>query len=592
MHRTTRTTAALVALCLLAFLAGLGCRSVYAGGSYARLGTVRLNHLPTDTRQRIESLVKDHPDAAARGQALWTQGRQFETEANLVAALATYQEISRTGALPPADLDERIRWCRARIAVDARWADEKLLASARAMTLEQGLGLYREVARSVADNYVDPVGYARLLANGMTNLRAAMAGDTFRSRHGMDDNAATRAEFLAGLDIIARKIGEEKKLTSFTARYYVRLICEENERTVRLPCGVVISEMLFGAAEHLDDYTAFLTHDMYDEVKSDINGQFVGLGVEVRQDEGRIRIVSVFEDGPACRAGLLANDILLAVGAESMNGKSLGEAARLIRGPRGSQVSVTVDRDGQQLTLTATRDTVHVPSVRCAARLGDGGRIGYIHLATFQRSSAIEMSQALDRLADEGPLDAIVLDLRGNPGGLLDAAVDVCNLLLDKGVVLTTRGRGFGQTSTVRVGHWRYRYHEQPLAVLVDGRSASASEIVAGALRDHGRATLVGSRTYGKGIVQSVLPIEGGQSALYITTARFYGPSEVSFHGIGIPPDVTVEADGEAATAALADVPDPAADAALRRAMDLLAEAMRPAAVARADTAVAPLTTP
>ncbi|MBN2583019.1 MAG: S41 family peptidase [Planctomycetes bacterium] len=587
-----RTTVALVALCLLVFLAGLGCRSVYAEGSYARLGNVRLSHLPSETRELIESLVKAHNDAEARGLALWAQGQQFERDANMMAALAAYQEIPRSGALPPSDLDERIRWCRARMAVDARWADDKLLATARRMDLEKGLGLYREVVRSVADNYVDKVGYARLLVNGLTNLRAAMASETFRERHAMSDDAAARAAFLGGLDILARKIGEEKKLTSFTARYYVRQVCEENERTIGLPCGVIISEMLFGAAEHLDEYTTYMTHEMYEELKSDINGQFVGLGVEVRQDEGHIRIVNVFDSGPASKAGIQGGDILVAVDAENLEGKSLGEAARLIRGPRGSQVAVKVDRNGEQMTFTATRDTINVPSVRRTAHLGDGGRIGYIQVSNFQRSTGFEVSRALDQLADDGPLEAMVLDLRGNPGGLLDAAVDVCNLFIDKGTVLTTRGRGFGQTQTYRVGHWRYNYHSQPLVILVDGRSASASEIVAGALHDHGRATLVGSRTYGKGIVQSVLPIEGGQSALYVTTARFFGPQEVPFHGIGIAPDVAVETPDEPARTP-GDEPNPAADAALRRALDVVAESMRQGtSVARADTVAAPLPTP
>jgi len=586
MFRLARSTVAVWLLCLRAFVAGLGCRSVLAEGAYPRLGGVRLSSLPSESRELIEAAVKAHPNPKARGMALWNQGQQFEQKDDFAAALASYKEISRTRALPPVDLQERTRRCRARIAVAVRWQDEKLLASAREMKLERGLGLYREVARTIAENFVDRVSYRKLLEGGLANLRAAMASPQFRRRLSMGDNGSKRAEFLAGLDLISRKLREENRQTSFTARYYVRKVCQENQRTIGLPCGVVISEMIFGAAEHLDNYTTFLTHDMYEELMSDIDGRFVGLGIEVRHQEGRILIVTVFENGPADKVGLAAGDVIIAVEKEKIEKKSLDQAAHLIRGPRGSTVTLTVERDGKLLTVTAVRDVINVPSVRRVTRIGRHNRIGYVQLANFQRSTATEMSSALQGLLREGRIDGLVLDLRGNPGGLLQAAVGVCNLFIKKGTALTTRGRGFGQTRTYRISHWRFSHHDLPLVLLVDRQSASASEIVAGALRDHRRATLVGSRTYGKGVVQSILPVEAGQSAVYLTTARFFGPDQQPFHGTGIAPDVAVELPAEALGARPVKV-DPQADPALKRALEVMADQLRESApVADASLAV------
>jgi len=226
------------------------------------------------------------------------------------------------------------------------------------------------------------------------------------------------------------------------------------------------------------------------------------------------------------------------------------------------------------MTFTVKRGSVEVASVRGATRLGAGKAYGYVAVSMFQENTGTDLAAALERLEKEGPgrPEGIVLDLRGNPGGLLDAAVDVCSLFLDQGVVLTTKGRGFDQTHTYRVSHWLYAYHGTPLVILIDEHSASASEIVAGALRDQKRATLVGRRSYGKGVVQTILPVEIGQSAVYLTTARYYGPGNESFQGVGIEPDEVVTGKTPEATAAR---PEPLADAALAKALEVLGEKNR-----------------
>jgi len=561
--------AVVLLVCLASLVVPTGCSSVYAEGAYARIGHVQLDGLPHGPQARIRAVIEGHADPIARGQALWNAARQFEREDAFDAALVAYQEALVTGALPAESIERQIRLCRARLVVDKRWADADLRRAAGAMDTARGLGLFREVARTVADNYVDDLSYRRLLEAGLDNLRAAAASPEFARHLGLADDMTRRAAFLGALGAVRNGLAEEKDLSSFTARYYVRRVCEENRRTLRLPDGVIISEFIFGAVEHLDAYSAYLTGEMYAALKEDLRGEFVGLGIEVRKEANRLLIVSVFDGGPAARAQLMPGDVLVAVDDTDTTKLELNRIVKLLRGKKDTDVRVTVRRSDETLTLTVTRDTIDVPSVRCAARLGAEGEFGYIRISNFQASTGAEVSRALDAFQKQSSLDGMILDLRGNPGGLLDAAVQVCSLFLDSGTVVSTEGRGFAQTRTYRVSHWRFDRHDQALVVLTDRQSASASEIVAAALKHHRRATLVGEQTYGKGLVQSVLPVEVGRSAVYLTTARFVDPSGTSFHGTGVTPDVVVRP--ASPPRIRSDAPDPQADPALAKALEVLA---------------------
>ena len=576
--------AGIVLACLVSLVMPAGCNSVYAQGSYRRIGHQTLEGLAEVPRKTIQTALEGGDPAAQAGR-LWQAARTFEREGAFDAAIVAYEEIRRTEVVPAATIDERVRWCKARLVVETRWADEKLRTSAVAMDRSRGLGLYREVVRTIRNNYVDDVPYEQMVRAGLDNLRAAMAGKTFAERFGLVEAGTKKAAFLASLDALALELGGESNMNSFTARYYVRRACEESERTVGLADGVIVSEFLFAAAEHLDAYTAYLTHEMYAAVTDDLEGHFVGLGVEVRKDGSRLLIANVFEGSPASKAGLAAGDVLVGVDGERVAEAGLDKVVGLLRGPRGTQVRVTVVRDGAEQAITVTREAFNVPSVRRVARLGASGEVGYVQIVSFQRTTGVELSRALDELEKQGATKGLVIDLRDNPGGLLTAAVDVCNLLLEKGAVVSTKGRGFGQSQVYRVSHWRFERHDQPLVVLVDGMSASSSEIVAAALKDHRRATLVGSRTYGKGIVQSVMPVELGQSAVYLTSARFYSPSGVCFQSLGIEPDVAVK--GETRPASRDDRANPATDAALRRALEVLAAGQEKVAVEKVAVPVA-----
>ena len=323
-----------------------------------------------------------------------------------------------------------------------------------------------------------------------------------------------------------------------------------------------------GLVASLDPHSAFLDASAYDEMRINTAGNYSGVGIEIAVDDGRVIVVSPIEGSPAARAGLLAGDVIIAVDGQDLSTQELDSAIARLRGLSGSRVGITVRRDGtaEPLEFDLQRSRVHVPTVRFAALPGG---YGYLSVAQFTESTPADLDEALLALDAEiaGPLLGLVLDLRGNPGGVLESSVIIADKFLDKGVIVRADGRApdarFAMNATpgdVLNG--------APLVVLVDGGSASGAEIVAGALRDHGRATLIGQRTFGKGSVQTVIPLREGQ-ALKLTTSRYYTPSGASIHELGLEPDVVVaDEQRPAVTVPAAVAPD--TDAAVRSALQYL----------------------
>ncbi len=301
-------------------------------------------------------------------------------------------------------------------------------------------------------------------------------------------------------------------------------------------------KLVYGAAKGmvrtLDPHSAFMTPDEYRDMKADTEGEFGGVGVEVDDDDGVIVIVEPLAGSPAARAGLAKGDRIVAIDGVPTKGQS---GAGRLRGKPGTSIVLTVERAawGEPRRIALTRELIHVSAVE--ASLLPGG-IAHVRLKQFQERADEEVAAALTRLQTEagGHLAGLVLDLRGNPGGLLDQAVKVADLFLSSGVIVTTVGRGGHKLDEERArayGTW----DGFPIACLVNGASASASEIVAGALQDHGRAVIVGTATYGKASVQSVFDLGDG-SGLKLTVARYLTPSGRTIQGKGIAPDRVVEA--------------------------------------------------
>ncbi|MEX0503322.1 S41 family peptidase [Alphaproteobacteria bacterium LSUCC0719] len=300
----------------------------------------------------------------------------------------------------------------------------------------------------------------------------------------------------------------------------------------------LIEAAITGMLTSLDPHSSFLNTENFSDMQEQTKGRFGGLGVEITMEQGMVKVVSPIDDTPAARAGLQPEDYLIAVDDESIIGMQLSEAVEKLRGEVGSKVIVKVQRGQQEpFDITIVRDFIKIRSVR--SEIYDG--IGYIRITTFSEQTTPGLMDTVDDFfREEGDnLKGIVLDLRNNPGGLLTEAISVSDAFLEEGEIVSTRGRNADGGSHVYAKPGDIA-RGLPMVILINSGSASASEIVAGALKDHKRAVILGTRSFGKGSVQSVIPISN-TSAIRLTTARYYTPSGVSIQGLGIVPDIEVE---------------------------------------------------
>ncbi|HEU5394954.1 MAG TPA: S41 family peptidase [Candidatus Methylomirabilis sp.] len=301
-----------------------------------------------------------------------------------------------------------------------------------------------------------------------------------------------------------------------------------------------------GMLETLDPHSSFMPPEVYREMQVETQGSFGGLGIEITVRDRQLTVVSPIEGTPADQAGILAGDRIVKINGEPTKDMTLFEAVRKLRGPRGSRVTITIMREGftEGRDFAITREIIEVHSVR-SFDLGD--KIGYIRMVSFQEKTARDLERALEQFQSSGA-QALILDLRNNPGGLLSQAVQVADLFLKKGqLIVYTEGRARNQDLRFSAEHTK-TLPQVPMVLLVNGGSASASEIVAGALQDHKRAVILGTPTFGKGSVQTVIPLNDG-SGLRLTTAKYFTPRGETIHGKGITPDILVEPPKPAVTA-------------------------------------------
>ena len=293
-----------------------------------------------------------------------------------------------------------------------------------------------------------------------------------------------------------------------------------------------------GMLEGLDPHSAYLTKEDYSDLQTTTEGEFSGLGIEIGRRGSYIEIIAPIDGSPAVAAGLQAGDVILKLDGESVKGMTIDEAVQLMRGPIGTPIDLEIGRRGQTepLEITVVRDAIKVASVRSRML---APHYGYLRIAQFGRPTGEEASSALDDLFLEGELKGLVIDLRNNPGGVLGASVAVSDLFMDSGLVVYTEGRHPSSRERFEATPGD-RLAGAPIVVLINGGSASASEIVAGALQDVGRAVIMGTRSFGKGSVQTVLPVSETR-AVKLTTARYFTPTGRSIQAEGIVPDIVVE---------------------------------------------------
>jgi|CXWL01.1.fsa_nt_gi carboxyl-terminal processing protease len=316
----------------------------------------------------------------------------------------------------------------------------------------------------------------------------------------------------------------------------------EQEYVVEIDEAQAMEAAINGMLASLDPHSSYMNAVDYRDMQVQTRGEYGGLGIEITQDEGVIRVVSPIDETPASRAGIQAGDYITAVDGQSIVGLTVTEAVQRMRGAPGTALTITIAREAvEPFDVPITREIINVRSV--VARV-EGGDIGVIRISTFNERTSSMLQDAIRNVRREagGNLRGVVIDLRNNPGGLLDQAIEVSDAFLEGGEVVSTRGRQPGD-----VQRYNARRGDDlagiPVAVLINGASASAAEIVAGALQDRNRAVIVGMTSFGKGSVQTVIPLQGGRDgALRLTTSRYYTPAGRSIQGPGIEPDIEVGA--------------------------------------------------
>ena len=303
----------------------------------------------------------------------------------------------------------------------------------------------------------------------------------------------------------------------------------------------LVESAINGMLTGLDPHSSYMDAKSFRDMQVQTRGEFGGLGIEVTMEDGLIKVVSPIDDTPASKAVILANDIITQLDDEQVQGLTLNQAVEKMRGPVNTKIRLKIIRKGKDapIEVTLVRDNIRVRSVRARVEQDD---IAYIRITTFNEQTTEGLKREINNLTNQigaDKLKGFIIDMRNNPGGLLEEAVTVSDAFLERGEIVSTRGRNAEETQR-RAAHAGDLTKGKPVIVLINGGSASASEIVAGALQDHKRATLVGTRSFGKGSVQTIIPLGSGNGALRLTTARYYTPSGKSIQAKGIVPDIEV----------------------------------------------------
>ena len=304
----------------------------------------------------------------------------------------------------------------------------------------------------------------------------------------------------------------------------------------------VMDAAINGVLQSLDSYSAYMSPEMFNNMEAETKGSFGGLGIEVGMEAGVVKVISPIDDTPASRAGVKAGDYIILIDDIQVQGKTLMEAVNLMRGPVGTPIEITIRRRGKKkaIVLKIVREIIQVKSV--TAKVIDNN-IGYFRLTSFNENSGQQLKNKIDEIKAENGINRYILDLRNNPGGLLSQAVKISDFFLNDGEIVSTRGRNKRENRK-----WFAKKGDQidgkPLIVLINYGSASASEIVAGALKDHKRAILIGENSYGKGSVQSIIPLKN-KGAIRLTVSKYYLPSGKSISEVGVIPDFEVEEENE-----------------------------------------------
>ncbi|GHT10684.1 carboxyl-terminal processing protease [Planctomycetales bacterium] len=480
------------------------------------------------SQEELEQVIRD-------AQAMETQSRWADAMTHYETAmrLHNYNE----------SLMERYRIARFHYDINRRQHDVSYINLINNSKLDETVRFFNEVMNCVELEYADSPNWEQLFLHGIMNVKIAVTDNGFCKNAGLQVAPQQITDFLkdvqATIDRWEIRNREDLKNGLFH-------IAEKAKAQIGLNPVKTIMEFTCGFINSLDVYSTYLSPRQLSDQFSQISGNLVGLGVELRSDHTSLVIVRVIPGSPAAEAGLKDGDRILSVDGTSTSGRDTDSAADLLQGTEGTTVNIVVRPSGfgqQDKKLGIVRRQIDVPSVEDITMLTE--KLGYVRLTSFQAKTAMELNRAIAYLNGQG-MQKLVLDMRGNPGGLFQVGIEVANMFLDSGAIVRTQGRNHDLDApflATQGNTWR-----MPLVVLIDEDSASAAEIVAGALRDHQRAVLVGKRTYGKGTVQKILPLRsamynGERSGLKLTVEKFYSPKGWAYSGVGVTPDVIIQED-------------------------------------------------
>ena len=480
----------------------------------------------------VTSVARAEPTSESRASV--RKGSQLEQDHQWLKAIRHYEkalkEFPRNGELRYA-----LRRSRIHFSIARRYHDRSFETRLLTKTKTEALDVFDDVLTQVRSSYVSPISSTSFVAHGTESLYMALGNETFVARH-LKNVDTKRIQQMR--KILREQYWNKSQANRFAARATISRVADTARNVVGLPASAVVMEYVFGGCNALDDYTTVLTPNRLEDLYGNIDGEFVGLGIEMKAELGKgMLLVNVLPNSPAQEGGMRRGEHITAINGQDCRNMTTDAASKLLRGRAGSTVRLAITNAEKTRNRDIPRRAVTVSSIPVAEIIDRRHGIAYIQMNGFQKSTAKELDAALAKLRRQG-MKTLVWDLRGNPGGLLTTAVEVLDRFLANGTLVSTRGR-------TRDQNWSYSARQLdtwnvPLVVLVDGDSASASEIVAGAVRDHKRGLIVGRQTFGKWSVQSIFPMNG-KIGLRMTTAKFYSPNGHNLSKKGVKPDVVVE---------------------------------------------------
>ena len=490
--------------------------------SCAAIGTLSAQQSATLSPQTLPPATEQVSIAAealpTEVSSLLQKGGSLESGGHWAEALSFYDEALHEHP-EDAALTKRFDVARLHYSLEQRYDDHSFRDSLTSLKDREGLELYDDLLTKINAHYYTDPPWQDLARRGGQAMDIALIDKSYLTTNNVRATSAQIDQLRARIQQLVNSTPVATKNDAINLANQVSMLAN---RSIGLKQTATFLEFTSAAAGGLDHYSAFLTADQLRDIYSQIEGNFVGLGVELKADKGELLIVHVIPHSPAEQAGIQANDHIVAVDGQETKTLSTDEAATLLTGAENSNCRVTVVTPGQApREFNVTRSHVDVPSLEGVKIVDPNAGVAYIRIPAFQKTTAPDLEAALWDLHRQG-MQKLILDLRGNPGGLLTASVEIADKFIADGSIVSTRGRSEPENFNYRAhrpGTWRV-----PLVVLIDGDSASASEIFAAAIKDSHRGTIIGTRSYGKGSVQGIFPLGYAGAGARITTAKFFSP--------------------------------------------------------------------